>query len=423
MFNLTQDTKITEWVFRLVAFLILPIALFSSKAMAPLFILLALGLIAQRIKLKYFKLDLPKVALLAFLHLLIWIGVSLFWTFDQALGAKTLLPLSALFALGLFMIEETKSITPALSNTIGIYLVAGIAVAIFLLLFESVTGNWLTRFGRGIAWHDVIKFSTGGINIEAFVKNGIVLLSILIWPALSNLWHQRQKIWAGAFLAATVYLAFRFSASTAIIALLAAAIGVTLAFTRKKMTSILIASTFGLLVLGMPFGTHLAIGDKTVNEIGQSAYDMKIPNSAINRLIIWQFSTKRILEKPFTGWGMNTAREIPGGSEKYTLRVTNAAGNKFTLFREFYVPLHTHNQAIQIWLELGAIGAILIAGFGWLFIRRLGKEETDPAVFGVVISIIVFNLLSFGAWQSWWIATQFLCLAIAIASTKQRPGA
>ncbi len=419
MLNIAGDNKKIGLSFGLVSFLMLPIALFSSKAMAPLFVLVVIGLIVFRIKQKDFRLAPPKVSILAFLHLLIWMSLSMFWTIDQALSARLLAPLLALFACGIFLIEEAKSVTPSTSTTIQSYLIAGTTLAIALLLFESVTGNWLTRFGRGMAWHDVIKFSTGGINIEAFVKNGVVLLSIIIWPVLSILWQHRQKFWAAAFLAATVYLIFRFSASTAIIALLASLLGVAIAFKSKKKSSLLIASIFVFLVLAMPFGAHLTMSDKTVNAIGQSAYDMKIPNSAINRLIIWQFASKRIMEKPLTGWGMNTARNIPGGNEKYTLQVTNSAGQKLTLFREFYVPLHTHNQALQIWLELGAVGAILIAGFGWIFIRRLGKEETDPALFGVVISILVFDFLSFGAWQSWWIAAQFLCLGITISATNQ----
>jgi O-antigen ligase len=218
---------------------------------------------------------------------------------------------------------------------------------------------------------------------------------------------------------ATIYLFFRFSTSTAILALFASVIGVAIAIKSKKIASHLVAGVFVLLILAMPFGVHHAIGDKTVKEVGQIAYDMKLPNSAINRLIIWQFSTKKIFEKPVTGWGMNTARNIPGGNDKYTLRVADASGKEFTLFREFFVPLHTHNQALQIWLELGTIGAILVAGFGWLFIRKLGRPETHPAVFGVVISILAFNFLSFGAWQSWWIATQFLCISLAIAATKR----
>ncbi|MBT3988998.1 MAG: hypothetical protein HON14_13910 [Rhodospirillaceae bacterium] len=418
--QIESGSKAAGTSFAIVAFLMIPIAVFSSKAMAPLFILLALVLLGHRVIKRNFSFSLPLTSILAFLCLLIWAGLSQFWTFDTALGAKLLLPLLALFALGIFLHQETRSISSSTSDDIGRFLIAGAGLAIVVLFFESVTGNWLTRLGRGLAWHDVIRDYTGGINIAAFVKNGVVILSILIWPVLSTLWRRQQKIWAGLFLLSTAYLIYRFSASTAIIALIASAIGIAIACLRRKIAVHLIAGSFVVFVLAMPFGIEKVLGDKTTNEIGQIGFDAKLPNSAINRFIIWHFSTKRIFEKPATGWGMNAARQIPGGSDKYSLRVKNSNGKEFTLFREFFVPLHTHNQAIQIWLELGAIGALLVAGFGWLFIRRLENENIDPSLFGVVISILVFNLLSFGAWQSWWIATQFLCISLAISATRKQ---
>ena len=402
-----------------IAFLILPVAIFSSKAMTPLFILLAFVLFAQRVAHRNYQFAVPKLPFIAFIHLLIWAGLSVFWSFDQALSARLLLPLLALFAMGVFALDEVKSTAKLQSDGLEKALIVGAGLAIALLFFESVTGSWLTRQGRGMPWYEVIKFATGGINIAAFAKNGVVILSILIWPVMSGLWRRHQQLWAGAFVIATIYLVYRFSASTALVALAASLIGVGLAIYQKKFAAIFVASVFAILVLSAPFVVQQSIGHKSVKEVGQLAYDAKMPNSAINRFIIWQFATKRILEKPFVGWGMNTARQIPGGSEKYTLRVDTSAKKNVALFREFYVPLHTHNQAIQIWLELGAVGAIFVAAFGWLFIRKLGNTETDPALFGVVISILVFNFLSYGAWQSWWIATQFLCLFVALASTRK----
>jgi exopolysaccharide production protein ExoQ len=419
MSNIWRDKDLGEQAFIVIGFLILPVALFSSKAMAPLFIFLVLTLIGRRIWQKNFQISVPKLSLIAFIHLLIWAGLSQLWTFDAALSGKLLLSLLALFALGLFLIAETNSIGPTSQEKINSALAIGAGLAIALLIFESVTGSWLTRMGRGLTWLDVINPSTGGVNIEAYVKNGLALLSVLIWPVISNMWQRRLKVGAAAFLICTLYLIYRFSASTALIAFFTSALGVGLALYRKKFAAHLIAGVFAVLVLAMPFGVQQSIGDKTLTQIGQTGYEMKLPNSAINRLIIWQFATKKIIEKPLTGWGMNTARQIPGGNEKYTLTVINSAGKNQALFKEFYVPLHTHNQAIQIWLELGAIGAIFVAVFGCLFIRKLSQKHIDPAVFGVVISILAFNFLSFGAWQSWWIATQFLCLSLALVATKR----
>ena len=68
-------------------------------------------------------------------------------------------------------------------------------------------------------------------------------------------------------------------------------------------------------------------------------------DSAGHRLLIWSFVGTRISERPALGWGLDSSRAIPGG--KYEIRPGQAR-----------LPLHPHNAALQIWLELGGIGAL-----------------------------------------------------------------
>jgi exopolysaccharide production protein ExoQ len=321
--------------------------------------------------------------------------------------------------LGVFVLREINYIPHSARAITEKLLIWGAAITIALLLFESVTGAWLTRTGRGLPWYEVINPQTGGINIEAFLRNGVVILTILMWPILSALTRQRHFLGAALFLVLTIYLVFRFSSTTALVAIIAGGIGIGLASSRRKLASLIVGSMFVILLLGAPFLVHQVTAGKNVQEIGQFSYDLKLPNSATSRLIIWQFAAQHIFEKPFFGWGMNMARKIPDSGEKYTLKVVTPTGKNIVLFRESYMPLHPHNAALQIWLELGAVGALIVAVFGWLFIRKLENMHTDPVIFGVVISILAFNFISFGAWQSWWIATQFLCLGLTLVTSRR----
>ena len=65
--------------------------------------------------------------------------------------------------------------------------------------------------------------------------------------------------------------------------------------------------------------------------------------SAGHRLLIWSFTGDRIAERPLTGWGLDASRAIPGGRDP--IRPGEA-----------WMPLHPHNAALQLWLELGAPG-------------------------------------------------------------------
>jgi exopolysaccharide production protein ExoQ len=149
-------------------------------------------------------------------------------------------------------------------------------------------------------------------------------------------------------------------------------------------------------------------------------YYMK--SSAYHRIMIYRFSTSKILEKPIAGWGMDSSRSIPGG-EKRVVTITcndpvqnipiklNAGGN---------LPLHPHNAGIQIWLELGLIGALCLAATVLLLIRRIERNSADNQGRAIVaatfcIVCLIYNI-SFGLWQSWLMFTMILlgCFIMAL---------
>ena len=73
------------------------------------------------------------------------------------------------------------------------------------------------------------------------------------------------------------------------------------------------------------------------------------------------------------------------------------------------IPLHTHNAALQLWLELGSVGAALAAAFfAWIVYRIVawtGVNRRDGAMAAAtLVSYLVIGGLSFGIWQEWWLA-------------------
>ena len=89
----------------------------------------------------------------------------------------------------------------------------------------------------------------------------------------------------------------------------------------------------------------------------------RLPTSALHRMLIWDFTAERIAERPLLGWGMEASRTVPGGRGQPEaaaldrMRVTDPGQRRW--FAEPHVqilPLHPHNGALQLWLELGAVG-------------------------------------------------------------------
>ncbi|MDP7425128.1 MAG: hypothetical protein QF394_06880 [Rhodospirillales bacterium] len=181
MLNWQNKDNLRKHAFSFTTLFILPIAIFSSKAMVPLFILLAVALIALNVADKDRKFSFQKLPVVAFLILLLWAITSLLWTFDSGVSRKLILPLTALFGLGVFVLNEIKFAPLPVHEITEKLLIIGAAIAIAVPLFESV----IVILGNN--WPEPLIF-----QIEIFLKNGIVILSILLWPIMSVLVRRRH---------------------------------------------------------------------------------------------------------------------------------------------------------------------------------------------------------------------------------------
>jgi O-antigen ligase len=109
-----------------------------------------------------------------------------------------------------------------------------------------------------------------------------------------------------------------------------------------------------------------------------------LPTSWGIRLGYWSHTIDWIAERPVIGWGLDASRVMGPG-----------------------IQLHPHNGALQIWLELGLIGAVAAAAFWGLSLARMSRPQPDRRMVGVagaVTAYIVFAWVNYGAWQGWWVA-------------------
>ena len=73
------------------------------------------------------------------------------------------------------------------------------------------------------------------------------------------------------------------------------------------------------------------------------------------------------------------------------------------------IPLHSHNNTLQIWLELGLIGIIIFNLFVFCLLKNIFNLTNKnlikiPFLVGGFICIFLINQSSFGLWQTWWLA-------------------
>jgi O-antigen ligase len=155
----------------------------------------------------------------------------------------------------------------------------------------------------------------------------------------------------------------------------------------------------------------------------------RLPPSAAHRVLTWEFVVQRIAEKPLLGWGAEASRVMPGGADTFeadTLTrfgLTSEASRAWFARREASrLPLHPHNIPLHIWLELGAVGALAGAVLAWAMGAAVASARPLPGATGAFGAAIIVGLLSYGAWQEWWIGLLLILAATIAARTRLTSG-
>ncbi|WP_082554867.1 O-antigen ligase family protein [Caulobacter sp. Root1455] len=225
------------------------------------------------------------------------------------------------------------------------------------------------------------------------------VMALLFWPAaliLSRL-SRGGLIWLLA--AGLIVTSVICSSDACLVALAAGGLAWLLVYafrqTGAKVLVGLVAAPFVLAPLAMLVGV----------ETGFIAWLHKLaPASWDSRLNIWTFTADHVQNHPFRGWGLDASRAFGPA-----------------------IPLHTHNAQLQLWLELGAIGAALGGVFFcWLAygIARLSERSRTEAAMAAaaLVSYLVIGGVSFGVWQEWWLALGALTLiACGLARAVAEP--
>lgn len=161
--------------------------------------------------------------------------------------------------------------------------------------------------------------------------------------------------------------------------------------------SILLVSVF-LPILTGPFLTKIyELGDFFPRFLANLYY----------RLCVWHFTASKFFERPFLGWGLGGSKNIEGG-------------NQFVADGIIAMPVHPHNNILQIFLELGIPGALIALGFLLFVFSYIKKKFIDrvalsAALFFIFLAYVVSSM-SFSVWHMWYLswlvmAFQFMVLA------------
>lgn len=330
--------------------------------------------------------------LVVLLLALLWAAVSTTWSPYVPDGPEESIALKLGLALPLYwaaVCGARRADAKLRRLALGV-LAWGMAGLGLLLIAEAATGGriYLTLHE---AFYEPIRPDLAGKNLGQ-----ATFVMALIWPlAWAGGLRARVPWWSAVPMAlGTVIGAVAFNADAPALAVFLAVVVGLGAWRWSSSMPKALASAAAVLFIVMP---ALVLTTQMASEAFH--YKANLPLSWAMRVGYWRHAVDWIADHPLRGLGLDASRELGPA-----------------------IQLHPHNDPLQIWLELGAVGALMAAAFWWLALSRLSRPKSDLAAASTAASAAVYLLfacVNFGVWQEWWVALGALVAALGALQKGQ----
>ena len=367
-----------------VALALMPLAMALANRSSPLVVGIAAALfLAGRVAEG--RADLTNLLLrplrtplgLCALTFLAWCCVSLAWSPFPRLSLRVLGEFAPTLAAAYVLARAAPGRLPAFTAPLAALAVIATALVITLSLLS------------GLAPQKAL-----GQRVAEFVFNRPALtLSVLVGPLALVLWRRNRPILSWVTLAFGMFGILRSVSGAAALGMIAGSVMFVLARGLPGRAAI------GLAGLGLGLAVALAPveGDLLHRYMPEAAHARLVQSSSRARVVIARSFGSAVAADPWRGAGYGVA---PRFAE------TSVAARVEPEMRVMLAVGHPHNSFLQIWAELGLVGAILAASVLMLTLRSLGASRPlDRSVaLGLVAAAASIAFVEHGAWAAWWTA-------------------
>ena len=246
------------------------------------------------------------------------------------------------------------------------------------------------------------------------INRGGVFLAILCWPIAVLASRQFKSRYVGVVVIGITFLLTLFLFISA--APLAIAVGtVVFAFTywmgRKGLQYFFAGVACAVVIAPIAAGS---LDRPEAFGLDPQTSDRSI----LHRIEIYRYVAHKTADRPLFGYGFSASRFMGKEAPDFHIADEKSAGTPSTSL----IPLHTHNLALQVWLELGAVGAGLLAfmlvSIGQ-YLTRHPRNNLTLAMYGAAsATILTFSAITFGAWQYHWISAMLICVAALVVADR-----
>jgi hypothetical protein len=311
----------------------------------------------------------------ASLAFLVFAAASVAWSPDPGASAygfiEFIVPVSGALGLALAL--------PGRTPRWAFLLLAVMAIAACVLTFEVWTGMAVRR-AIGVRWN-------------SFVYNRPALTLLALAPPL--LWGlaAQGRRWLAAACVVLIASAILQSDSGAATFGLAAAV---LAYLVARFSR---AAALAVATAGIVLAVALApvAGELMQRAIPASWHEKLSGSNSQARVDIWRSFGAAVREQPWLGAGFSVGAAFP--QSEGAKRVDPGYATLLAVG-------HPHNGALQLWTELGGVGAFLalvVLGLVLRLVATLPDDLFAPA-FALMAAVVSVSLVGHGLWQGWWAA-------------------
>ena len=403
--KITPDMSSATSKMMAIVFALMPtLVLFAAKGIVPVLILL---MIIAAVDLWGRRPPLPNLGRqwlvpVAFLG---WAALSTIWATDHVSALKSLAGISGVFAATIILALSIASAGPAATRKISAGLMSGFAVMCAIYLFEYATDGMLLQIGRDI----LSKGQSTLKDYRVLYNSGLIILTGIAVPLTLAIWSRHRA------LGVLIVLAIIPVAALADAAVIIVALGVgCLAFVAARLLprAFPIAAILVLAVVGLslPFNTDRLPDPRIEVPTGEGLWP-----PVASRMLIWRAAAENIEKSPIIGIGLNASKNLYPRSTRKKVKVYYNHGPLHIFIEP--IPLHPHNVMLQIWLELGLIGALLfialIAQGFYAIVKSDLTKNARAAMMGSATTFLFVANISFGIWQKWWLTAIVLTFILA----------
>ncbi|MBB2963616.1 O-antigen ligase [Methylobacterium sp. R2-1] len=316
------------------------------------------------------------------------------------------LGLAALAFLGWCLVSLAWSPFPALwGRVLSEFLPTLVAAAILARLAPTRLASWALPLGAGLlaaaCLYIVASLALGlapqawlGQRVALFMFNRPLLtLLLLVGPLAAFLALRGHRLAAVALLAVAALAILRSISGAAALGLIAGGV----MFGVGRLAPRRVALALAALTLGLAFALAPVEGDLLHRLMPEAAHERLTQSSSRARVAIAQSFGAAVVQAPWigSGYGMGLRfAEVPAARAlEPEMRAMLAVG-------------HPHNTFLQIWSELGLVGAGLAALVAFLALRAASAlpRLLFATALGLLGAAVAVMFVEHGAWQGWWTA-------------------